>query len=138
MIKACCIEMYFAIQPSSPAWLKHAQYRAILLTKFSTFCLIEGMDVDPNHMVTVGEEGFYGFGAPAASIATNPNSDNTGSAYFALLPSHPISPLETSSSFPRLLESSLNTKQDMVYSICVMQLCTSCIGALPLRSAILS
>ncbi|DBA74432.1 TPA: hypothetical protein ACH3X1_011186 [Trebouxia sp. C0004] len=34
--------------------------------------------VDPNHMVTVGEEGFYGFGAPAASIATNPNSDNTG------------------------------------------------------------
>ncbi len=34
--------------------------------------------VDPNHMVTVGEEGFYGFGAPAASIATNPNTDNTG------------------------------------------------------------
>ncbi|KAL0035204.1 hypothetical protein WJX79_005949 [Trebouxia sp. C0005] len=34
--------------------------------------------VDPNHMVTVGEEGFYGFGAPAASIATNPNSDSTG------------------------------------------------------------
>ncbi|KAL3133352.1 hypothetical protein ABBQ38_007225 [Trebouxia sp. C0009 RCD-2024] len=33
---------------------------------------------DPNHMVTVGEEGFYGFGAPAASLATNPNSDSTG------------------------------------------------------------
>lgn len=33
---------------------------------------------DPNHTVTVGEEGFYGFGAPAASLATNPNSDNTG------------------------------------------------------------
>lgn len=34
--------------------------------------------VDPNHMVTVGEEGFYGFGASAAELATNPNSDNTG------------------------------------------------------------
>ena len=33
---------------------------------------------DPNHMVTVGEEGFYGFGALAASLATNPDSDNTG------------------------------------------------------------
>lgn len=34
--------------------------------------------VDPNHMVTIGEEGFYGYGASAAQIATNPNSDNTG------------------------------------------------------------
>ena len=34
--------------------------------------------VDPNHMVTIGEEGFYGFGASAAQLATNPNSDNTG------------------------------------------------------------
>ena len=55
--------------------------------------------VDPNHMVTVGEEGFYGFGAPAASIATNPNSDSTGSARS----SHPIIPLTPSSSLPHLL-----------------------------------
>lgn len=34
--------------------------------------------VDPNHLVTIGEEGFYGFGAPASSLAVNPNSDNTG------------------------------------------------------------
>lgn len=34
--------------------------------------------VDPNHMVTIGEEGFYGYGASAAQIATNPNSDNSG------------------------------------------------------------
>ncbi len=44
--------------------------------------------VDPNHMVTVGEEGFYGYGTPAASIATNPNSDNTGSARSAMLSPH--------------------------------------------------
>ncbi len=63
--------------------------------------------VDPNHMVTVGEEGFYGFGAPAASIATNPNSDNTGSAHYTLPPSHPITPLGTFSSLPRLLPGML-------------------------------
>jgi hypothetical protein len=63
--------------------------------------------VDPNHMVTIGEEGFYGFGAPAASIATNPNSDSTGSAHFTLLSSHPIIPLGTSSSLPRLLPGML-------------------------------
>jgi len=59
--------------------------------------------VDPNHMVTVGEEGFYGFGAPAASIATNPNSDNTGSVHLPLLSSHQIIPLSTSSSLPHML-----------------------------------
>ena len=32
---------------------------------------------DPNHMVTVGEEGFYGFGASADQLATNPD-DGTG------------------------------------------------------------
>ena len=40
--------------------------------------------VDPNHMVTIGEEGFYGFGASAAQLATNPNSDNTGYVLHAL------------------------------------------------------
>ena len=33
---------------------------------------------DPNHMVTVGEEGFYAMSAPAASRATNPDNDGTG------------------------------------------------------------
>ena len=33
---------------------------------------------DPNHMVTVGEEGFYAMTAPAASRDTNPDSDGTG------------------------------------------------------------
>ena len=42
--------------------------------------------VDPNHMVTVGEEGFYGFGSSPSDLATNPNSDNSGYATF-LLPS---------------------------------------------------
>ncbi len=59
--------------------------------------------VDPNHMVTVGEEGFYGFGAPAASIATNPNSDNTGSALVALLYPHPITTSGSSFPSPHLL-----------------------------------
>lgn len=35
---------------------------------------------DPNHMITVGEEGFYATSAPAASLETNPDSDGTGYA----------------------------------------------------------
>jgi endo-1,4-beta-mannosidase len=40
--------------------------------------------VDPNHMVTVGEEGFYGFGSP--NVDLNPNADATGYAVLPLCP----------------------------------------------------
>ena len=35
---------------------------------------------DPNHLLTVGEEGFFGFSQPASAATYNPNADSTNYA----------------------------------------------------------
>ena len=39
--------------------------------------LTASVQQDPNHLLTVGEEGFFGFSDPADATKYNPNADAT-------------------------------------------------------------